>query len=272
MGFIKRLANGWKLSLISFQLIDSHKELLLFPLLSTISLLGMGVSFIFCAGSFSGGYEGYHGSGSATQYLLLLAFYLINAFVTIFFNVALIHCTFKILKGEQATISEGVAFSSSRLNLILSWSLVSATVNVVLKLIEKRSILLTGMITRMFGMLWSLATFLVIPVMVYENLDVGAAIKRSAQLFKETWGENVAAGFSFEAIGFIIFLASFICLGSLMLPNHWFLYLAVMVLVGSIIYTVISAVETVFLAMMYQYATKDPVEKDAMMKFGDVFK
>ena len=34
-------------------------------------------------------------------------------------------------------------------------------------------------------------TFLVVPILVLEDLGVGDALKRSKDLFKKTWGENV---------------------------------------------------------------------------------
>jgi amino acid transporter len=45
-------------------------------------------------------------------------------------------------------------------------------------------------------MAWSLATFLAVPVLVAEDLGPVEAIKRSSQLLKKTWGEQIVGGLS----------------------------------------------------------------------------
>jgi hypothetical protein len=49
-------------------------------------------------------------------------------------------------------------------------------------------------------------TFLVVPILVLEDLGVGDALKRSKDLFKKTWGENVIGQFGLGAVGFLLAL------------------------------------------------------------------
>ena len=108
--------------------------------------------------------------------------------------------------------------------------------------------------------------------MVYENLGVSEAIKRSTFLFKKTWGENVGAGFSFNAIGGILFALIVFWLGFLLLATNLFLFIALVMLTGSIIFIIISTIETVFLASSKnQYAAGIPVEGVEKLEFGDIF-
>ena len=75
-----------------------------------------------------------------------------------------------------------------------------------MRIIEDKNEKIAAVIAGIFGMLWSVLTFFVIPVMAYENLGVFQAIKRSSSLLKNTWGERVGANFAFGMIGFIMFI------------------------------------------------------------------
>ncbi|MEJ0102386.1 MAG: hypothetical protein WDO19_07480 [Bacteroidota bacterium] len=45
MGFFDRLSNGWKISMSSFKVLNANKQLVIFPILSSISLLVVIGSF-----------------------------------------------------------------------------------------------------------------------------------------------------------------------------------------------------------------------------------
>jgi len=47
---------------------------------------------------------------------------------------------------------------------------------------------------------WNLATFLVVPVLVAEEVGPFEAVKRSAQLLKRTWGEQIVGNLSIGGI------------------------------------------------------------------------
>jgi len=43
-----------------------------------------------------------------TYYLILFLFYLVNYFIVVFFNMALIHCARLAFKGEEVTLGKGL--------------------------------------------------------------------------------------------------------------------------------------------------------------------
>ena len=57
------------------------------------------------------------------------------------------------------------------------------------------------------GLAWSLVTFLVLPVLVIEQIGPIQAVKRSAELFKHTWGENMIAN---AGIGIVALVATLV--------------------------------------------------------------
>jgi hypothetical protein len=59
----------------------------------------------------------------------------------------------------------------------------------------------------MFERMWSLVTFLVVPVLAFEGIGPITAVKRSAHLFRERWGPQVTANVVIGGVsGLAVFL------------------------------------------------------------------
>jgi Family of unknown function (DUF6159) len=67
-------------------------------------------------------------------------------------------------------------------------------------MIAERTGWLGRLVGGMIGMVWTLASYFVVPVLVAEDVGPAEALQRSADLFRETWGEEVIGGFSFGLI------------------------------------------------------------------------
>jgi hypothetical protein len=132
--------------------------------------------------------------------------YVTLAFITIFFNAALVHAANQRMSGGDPTVGSALRGAALRVHRIFPWALVSATVSVILRAIEERAGVFGRIIAGIAGVAWSLVTFLVIPVLVIEDVGVGEAVKRSGSMFKRTWGENVAAQIGFGLLGFLLVL------------------------------------------------------------------
>ena len=79
-----RFSNGWKLATSSLSVLKKNKQLMVFPLLSTFSLVVLVASFI--ALSFAAnGFDVFDGiaEGSVGTYVLLFLFYLVNYFIIV---------------------------------------------------------------------------------------------------------------------------------------------------------------------------------------------
>jgi hypothetical protein len=98
------------------------------------------------------------------------------------------------------------------LHRLLPWAVVSATVTLVLNQLERQGII--GQIVATFvGMAWNLVTFLTVPILVIEDLGVGAALRRSKDLFKRTWGENVIGQGGLGLVGVLLMLLAVLPVG-----------------------------------------------------------
>ncbi len=267
MKLFERLKNGWTIGKTSLRTIKENPSLMFFPIISGFSLVLVTLSF------FGGGYMLFgqdilaaaeSGSGSETAlsaftYFLLFLFYLTNYFVIVFFNVGLVHCAKQILEGRETSVGEGINFALTRLSSILAWAALAATVGLILKTIQERSGALGGIITSIIGVVWGIATYFVVPVIAYEDVNPIEAVKRSGEMIKEKWGESIGANFSFGLFALLGILFVAIPVGYLF---GAMINLAVGIVVGIIIFlliqTAVSAANMVFLAAAYQHVNEEP--------------
>ncbi len=209
MSFFTRLSNGWVIAKTSLKVLNAHKELIIFPILSGIAMLLIIGSFftVLLAGA-DWNIDNFQigNIDRGGQYLIIFGFYVVNYFVVVFFNMALMHCAKLYFDGEEVSVSKGLQFSLSRIGAILSWAVFAATVGMLLRMIQDKAGWIGKIIIGLVGFVWSAATFFVIPVIAYEKLGPMDSVKRSAQLMKEKWGESIGANFSIGMIAFFAIL------------------------------------------------------------------
>lgn len=281
MGFFERLKNGWDLGMQSLSIIKDNPTLIILPLLSSISMLFILMAML--TGSFAmfgfdierviHSAETLDGSGSEILgYVALFVYYLINFMIVIYFNVALVFCANKVFEGEKPSIRESLSFATSRLNVIVPWAILAATVGLILKIIENKSENFGKFVVGLVGGAWAIATFFVLPILAYENVGPIDALKRSIAIIKEKWGEALGANFGFGLFYFISFVLLVIpafFVGSMIHPGVGvFLGIMSFFLIG----IVISAAETVFLAAAYQHVNDRPIPQYQPELIDDIFR
>jgi len=261
MSFFDRLSNGWKISMNSFKILKANKQLIIFPVLSGISLLLLIGSFFTAIYAASGwNFDNLNGTSPVINYLVMFLFYVVNYFIVVFFNMALIHCTHLYFKGEEVTVQKGLQFSMSRLGVIFSWAIFAATVGTILRAIQENSGVLGKIITGIIGIVWSVTTFFVVPVIAYEKLGPIDAFKRSSQLMKQKWGESLGATFSFSIIQLLAMFLLAIPLFAIGALIHPLAGVALAIPGAFIILAVMSAAQTIFVSAVYHDVTGDPTE------------
>jgi hypothetical protein len=261
MSFFDRLSNGWTLAINSFKVLKENKQLIVFPVLSGISLvLIMGSFVLVFLGANGWSDENVEDPGTVGNYLSLFLFYLVNYFIVVFFNMGLIHCTRLYFRGEEVSINAGLRFSLSRIGTIFSWAVFAATVGTILRIIQEESGFIGKIITGIIGIVWNIATFFVVPVIAYEGLGPIAAFKRSSQLMKQKWGESLGATFSFGLIQFLAMIVLIIPLFFIGNMIHPIGGIALAVMGVFIIATIFSAAQTIFVSAVYHNINDEPVK------------
>ena len=199
---MSRFANSLALARSSWHVLRADKELILLPIISGIASVIVAVTFIipiFFAGAGDGTMTG-------TSLLALLPMYFVLAYITIFFNAALVSAANERLEGGDPTIGSAIRGAASRAGKIVPWALLSATVSIILRAIEERVGLIGRIIMAAVGVAWSVLTFLVLPIIVIEGSGARAALKKSGSLLRSTWGENLAAQVGMSLVGFLLIL------------------------------------------------------------------
>jgi hypothetical protein len=257
-----RIGRSIELAKASFRVLRADKELLLFPFVSFLVLILVSISFFVPFALVGGVDSATRGQANIASYVVGFLFYVVSYTVIFFFNTALVGAAMIRLDGGDPTLRDGFRIAFSHLPQILVYAVIAATVGMILRAISERAGFLGQIIAGIIGFAWSVATFLVVPVLVVEKVGPIAAIKRSASLLRQTWGEQLVGNFGLGIVfGLLIF--GLLILGGLLaflaFQVSGYLALAVvvvMVILVGIVALVGSALSGIFTASLYRYATK----------------
>jgi hypothetical protein len=240
----------------SWDILMQDKKLLAFPILSGIISIIVLLTFILplIMGSFI---QAAVPMGSIVFYAILFAFYAASYFVVIFFNTALISCVNARLNGKEMSVTEGLQTAVRHFPSILAWALVSATIGLILYLIEERFGWVGQLVASLLGAAWGFVTFFVVPVLVLEDKGVVDSMKESVALIKKTWGESIVGSASM-AIVFVIIgvIAAILVFATLFIGNAalFTVALALFIMFVIILAIVYAAMEGIFVTALYTYA------------------
>ena len=269
------IARSWELFKVSWRVLLHDKELILLPLISTISLI-FTFALIFASGLVD------RVADSADQefemvpadYVILGVCYFMNYFTIIYFNAALIGAARIRLQGGDPTLRDGFRTANRNLWGIIGWAAISSVVSLIFYAIEKfvrrglpgpGGIAITAIliVSRIAQIAWSVITYLVIPVLVVEGVGPIQAIKRSASLLRKTWGEQLISNFGFD-IMVIIFAIPIVVVAiivGIIIPQPAGVVIAValgVTALGSLI-LITAALRGIYVAALYEYAVTGSV-------------
>ncbi|MFO0946574.1 MAG: DUF6159 family protein [Planctomycetota bacterium] len=277
------IARGWQLMQQSWHVLRLDKELLLFPVFSTVACFALMASLVVPivvsptirenAHFFiqpDDPHQGVNQGGLPFRKLsvkhlvpaaVAFLFYLTTTFVIVFFNTALACCVIERFSGGDPTLGDGLQAAIDRLPQILGWALLSATVGTILKQVEERVPFVGQIVLRFVGMAWALVTYLIVPILASERIGPMEAVQRSAGLIRKTWGETLVGQVSLAGIQFLFYLGALVGMAvSFGLAIHFETLIPIAVGSGIVVAYVIvvtivfSTLQQIFLAAVYQYA------------------
>ena len=255
----EKFARSWELVKASASVLRSDKELMLFPVLSSIAALVVLATFalpMVFFNVFDG--RGFNVGGAIVAFL----FYFCQYAVIIFFNAALVAAATIRLEGGDPSLGDGLRAARERLPAILGYAAIAATVGMLLQALKNRdNNFIVRMIGSGLGVAWTLATFLVVPVLVNRNVGPIDALKESIALLNRTWGENAIGNVGIGAAFGLVFFALvvvFLVLAFAAFSVSVSLGIAVVVLaVLTLVFLGIvqAALSGIYSAALYRYAT-----------------
>ena len=262
---MERIKRGWKLSKQSWAVVKSDKSLLAFPIISVVAAIITMIIF------FGGGAAMAVAIGSpwGALPLVIIGAYLLTV-VGVFSSVALASCATEALEGRQTTVGQGISAARGRMKVIFAWAAVAMFVGALIAVIqsllqEVAGGIVSAIVGGLAGFAWAVATFFVIPVIALDGLGPKEALKTSAHVVKERWGEGVVGS---SAIGLITFFVAilpafammvlgFVLAGSSAVGGGLLITIGVLVFVIAMLFQ--STITAVFRVALYRYATEGDV-------------
>ena len=252
----EKFSRSWDLVKASASVLRSDKELMLFPVISGIATLLVLATFLlpmFALRIFADGI----GLGGV---VFGFAFYFVQYSVMIFFNCALVGAAMIRLDGGDPTLADGFNAARAKIPAILGYAAIAATVGVLLQGLKQKDNFLVRLMGSALGAAWTLATFLVVPVLVSRDIGPVDALKQSVSLLKRTWGENAVGQVGIgAAFGMITFAVVLVGAGLTLLAAQASLALAIVVgvlvvLVVLLVAVYQAALSAIYSAALYRYA------------------
>jgi hypothetical protein len=259
---MERISRSWALVKASWAVLRADRELIVYPLVSTLLTLVVTVVFalpLWATGSFT---RWSQQTTNVADLVILFVFYLATYTVIIFCNAALVAAAGIRLNGGDPTLADGFRIAMSRLPAIVGWAAISATVGLVLRAIAERGGIVGAIGASLLGVAWNVATFLVVPILVIEGVGPVEAMKRSAGLLRKTWGEQVVGNFGIGLIFVLLGLAVVVVgagISALLLSLNTVLGLvaiALTVLVVAVLALIGAALGGIFSIALYRYAAQ----------------
>ena len=236
------IGHTFELMKMSWNVLMKDRELLLFPIMSGVGLLLLGV-----AGLLSGIAE----DGNLVAYVSLI---IVAYFITTFFNAALVSAALERLRGGDPNVMSGLSHAAKHVHHIFFWSLISAIVGTLFRILRSQTDnFLVQIIYSMIEGVWEFMTFFVIPVMVSENHGPITGIRRSASLIRDTWGRQITASFGFFIVYLVAGIAAIVPAFLLFMLSPTLGIIGGVLLVG-LAFAVVQTLEGIFKAALYDYA------------------
>ena len=199
-GFMERIRRGWRVTKLGMHVVRADPELMVYMLFSAICSIIAAFGLV----SFSGGI-GYFTGGEdmAEDGIVVGVFlsYMVIAIITVFWNAAIVASAHeRLTAGTNPSFSYGIRQALKCLPQIFVWGLISGTVGLIIMALESLQesenpvvAIMGGIASFLVQVAWWITTFFVVPMIVLDNIGVGESMKRSPELFKQTWGEDVVA-------------------------------------------------------------------------------
>ena len=254
-----RLKTGFALARKSIGVLTDYPKLMIFPLVATIASLGyLGALFgvLFSAAEMSG-----------TTLAVMFLYYLGTTFIASFCTSGLMFCSKQAFEGKTPSISAGFAAASKRIGPLFIWSIIAAIVGVLVRAIEEQDSVVADIVAAVVGVAWTIMTFFVIPVIVFEGSSFFNSFGRSKEMVKSTWGESIGTISSISLITFFLGLIGAVIGFALLLVLPFSIYsligLFVMVLMFVLVGQTLGGIAK---TALYLYAA----EGRAPARFADV--
>ena len=235
-------------------------------LFAMVGLLIGGLIALFGGMAAASGTEQWWVSNGGVLFVAGLVAALLAGISNVFFHGALVHGALDRLNGNDPTTRTAIAGARKRFGPLAGWAVVSVIFAMIMQAIRERGGFIAGLFTWLAEAAWAVISFLVLPIIIVEGTGPFASLKRSTQLLKKTWGENLIGQFGLGLVGFVAALPG-IFVGLLLIWAGSAAGIAALIWIGVVIAVLwaiavslfFSALKSVYQAVLYRYATENEV-------------
>ncbi len=208
---IGHFRTSWELTKSAWRTFKLDKELAWLQLFGSVSaiivtavLMVAGIviaNALFGDGRFDQPSDSWVQTATAIIGLLIVSFAVL--FVVNIFSGAIIYGAVERFKGGNPTVKSSLRGALSRWQPLALFSLMMATVGVILQLLEEKLPFFGVLAVRLVGAAWNIANFFAVPVIVISEQRVTplGATKESINIIKKVWGEGVIIQLGVGLIG-----------------------------------------------------------------------
>ncbi|MEC9089730.1 MAG: DUF6159 family protein, partial [Actinomycetota bacterium] len=244
----------WGLAKSSMTVIRLDRELLVLPVLNAVAAIIFALLLWLVASGLGADLSGNSDSGG--QGLIVIAIFGLLGMnvINTFFKGALVAGAHERFTGGDPTIGSSLSGASARLHRLLPWALMATTVGIILSIIERQGGQLGRIARGIFDMAWGVITFLIVPVVMFDDLGPVAGLKRSGQLLRTSWGENLTAQVGFGLLTVVMAIPGIILIALGSSTGIWAL-MVIGVLAIMFAAVVAAALNGIFQTALYLYVT-----------------
>ncbi|MCY3636689.1 MAG: DUF6159 family protein [bacterium] len=247
----------------SWAVLQHDRELAVLPILGALASLAVvaaiGIPIWLSTSGIDDG-----GSSAGSDPMLWIAGIIILlavTVITVFFNAAVVSGARERFSGGDPTISSAIKGAFARLHVIVPWAILALTVGMIIRAIQSSDNIVTRILGSLLDMAWGVLTFLVVPILVVEQTGPFSSLRRSGELLRHTWGENLIAQVGFGIVGLVAAIPGIIIIALGASAGSVGALVAMVIGFGwiALVSVVISTLTAIFQMALYIYATTGQV-------------
>jgi hypothetical protein len=203
---MERMGRAWDITRASWWVLVSH------PLLLVVAVVATVISALVAVGIAGIGYllvrpeePWYELPGGAMWPFYGLAL-VVSGWVSLVGKGAIVVGAAARMDGQEPDLGAVSAVVRERNRALWAWALLTGTVGMVLELLRERLAVVGSWLSFLGGLAFSVVSFLALPVIMFEGRGAVASLRRSTELLRRSWGENVTFNF---AMGGLLLLVLF---------------------------------------------------------------
>ena len=272
--FKERLRTGSDLGKFCSKQVGGDPKLLVFPIFAGIWIVLIPI--IYFTGLFLiPSVEDLPGYVIILILILLAVVYLIAVFIRVFFEAAMVAYVHEKMEGGRSTVGLGLSRAWGRAGIIFKWAIFSAFVGVIIKVFTSLSSKAGGdsKVTTedgeeteftSFSGVWSMATYLVLPMILFEDTKFWKLPGRSGRLVTEFWGGELVGRLAVGVLFVLLLLPALIIFfyGLILGGSTGFIIVVVTVAYMISIASVRGVSGGVLSAAMYRYSQTGNIDLD----------